>query len=1103
MIVGLLLIVAPVLLANRTRAQDSNTPATLAASANDEWFEREVRPLLAERCLSCHSSTLEAPKANLKLDRREFMLQGGDSGTAIVAGKPSESLLVQAVLGKGLSRMPPDKPLTRPEIATLEKWIELGAPWPQTQTHSVASGPDWLKERAATHWCWQPLRDVPPRLTEQSTWTARPLDAYIASRLDALDLKPAGSVTPTQLLRRLSYDLRGLPPTRAELDAFEQAIRESEHASHDSVEARERLIAQTVDRMLASPEFGVTWGRHWFDLVRYCETLGHEFDYPVRHAWRYRDAVIDALNDDVPYSRIVQEHLAGDLLTPRRHIQSDINQSLAMTGWWWMGEGLHAPVDVWGDEATRLDNQIDVYSKAFLGLTVACARCHDHKFDAISSADYTSLVGILQSSHRVYAMDDPRQSIDRHSQRIEQAIDAALINNRAANDPNSTTVPSAAEEMALEWINQLAAKLKSPDEAKSKSPDKDAIKSMTLAHPLLPMRWMAQTSSDVEFESQRTKAWSSIKAKQAAFDKWYTGSKQLASFEHGLPEGWTVESTCSTMPTVATSKRPWMLLEPAGLMPARSGLFASHVLGRQQQLALRSPTFDVTTPAIALRMRGKSAQSAVIVDNYFMIEFHGLLFGDLKKPIDQPYDWGWVTHAGDLKKYLGHSAYISIDDDENSWFELAEVRLCDGPPPESVSPWNERWLQKAMPRNELARRMAHELAQACRSLTDATAKPGNELEDAISLVRAAIVDGQRYEVPFPIELVANKELHNSRKQLEDLAAATPSPARVLAMREGTPRNAPQFVRGNPHKRGDAVMRGDLQALGGLPVTRTTSSGRRELAESLTSGAHPLASRVMVNRVWLQLFGQGLVDSPDNFGLLGGAPSHPELLDRLSCLFMEHDWSIKWLVREICLSQTYRLSSTPTPEQLERDPTARYLSHRIVRRLSGEKLRDAMLQISGSLDEQMGGESIKVHLTEQMSGRGRPGASGPLDGAGRRAVYVETRRNFLDPFLVAFDQPPPATTVGKRNVSNVPAQALSMLNDPLVHELVDRWSQRVTEQKLTREQAIDQMFRSAFSRSPTEPEQQACAALMGQDSSASALRELAHVLLCAKEFQYLP
>ena len=1042
----------------------------LSAADVEEWFEREVRPLLAERCLSCHSSALAAPKANLKLDKRELVLAGGDSGAAIEPGKPSDSLLIMAVHGDSMNRMPPDRPLSKPEIATLERWIAIGAPWPERVMTSVAVGPDWLKQRAQTHWAWQPMRDSEPPTVGHRDWPARSLDAFVLSQLEKLKLEPASDATPIQIVRRLAFDLTGLPPEPELLERF---------AKIESTGSREFELAfdQTLDRWLSSPEFGVTWGRHWFDLVRYCETLGHEFDYPIRHAWRYRDAVIDALNEDVSYATFVKEHLAGDLIaTPRRHPRTADNQSLAMTGWWWMGEGLHAPVDIWGDEATRLDNQIEVYSKTFLGLTVACARCHDHKFDPLSAADYTSLMGVMQSSRRTYAMDDPQGKVAAHNRQLLQAVQ-----EESTKAAQSIAGSQVTEQAIRDWLEQLSRRLQAKPE--------DESKSLGIGHPLYVWRQLSEATSDKQFNHKRQQLLASLRTKQAAYTKWLNESHLLADFSAGMPAGWYVEAADKTLGEICSHPPAFAVLEPTmskTALPSPAGRFVSHALGKQQQLVLRSPTVDLQQPFVALRMRGKLAQSTVMVDNYFMIEFHNLLFKDMRKPIDQPYDWGWVVHGGDLVKYLGHPAVISIEDDEIAWFELSEVRSCDSPPPEMVHELSLNWLESSTTRADLKGRVAQSLRNWHKS------------SSGIELLRAAAELSQRFEKPLPKGFLPAPD----RARCETLADAQPEPTRLLGIHEGTPRNAVQFVRGNPHRRGEPVPRSDLQALGGAPIENPASTGRWELAQSLTSGQHPLAGRVMVNRVWLQLFGQGLVDSPDNFGLLGGAPSHQELLDYLTLRFIEHDWSIKWLVREICSSRAYRLSSLPTAAHKEFDPNARNLSHRMVRRLSAEKLRDTLLAISGSLDRAQGGESVKVHLTEQMTGRGRPGESGSLDGAGRRAVYVEVRRNFLDPFLVAFDQPPPATTVGKRNMSNVPAQALSLLNAPLVHEMSKRWAQRVAAQAQDPTSQVRLMFTAAFARPPLATEEAACLELL-TDSSPERLAELAHVLICTKEFQYLP
>jgi hypothetical protein len=273
-----------------------------------------------------------------------------------------------------------------------------------------------------------------------------------------------------------------------------------------------------------------------------------------------------------------------------------------------------------------------------------------------------------------------------------------------------------------------------------------------------------------------------------------------------------------------------------------------------------------------------------------------------------------------------------------------------------------------------------------------------------------------------------------------------------------------------------------------------------LAQALTDAQHPLTVRVMVNRVWHHLMGHGLVRSPDNFGVLGGRPTHPELLDYLASEFVAHGWSVKWLVREIVLSKTYQLSSTPGRRHRELDADGSLWSYRPVRRLSAEALRDAMLATADSLDVGLRGPSVPVHLNDQMTGRGRPRESGPLDGNNRRSVYVEVRRNFLDPFLMAFDFPMPSTSVGDRNQSNVPAQALGLLNDPLVLELSRRWAES-TRDIADPGQRARRMIETAFSRPATDAELEQCLDFV-EGGAPTCWEEFAHVLINSKEFSYI-
>jgi mono/diheme cytochrome c family protein len=372
------LVLASLGVAGQARATD---PAQL------EFFEKKIRPVLVENCYSCHSRP-KKPKANLLLDSRPGLLKGGDSGPAFVAGKPEESRLVRAIRYDDPElRMPPRKKLGEEQIADLTAWIKLGAPWPtEGRAAPVRAGKDEfdLKERSK-FWSLQPLRtDLPPAV-RQCEWLQSPIDAFVLARLEAAGLPPAAPADKRALIRRVTCDLTGLPPTPAEIDAF---------LADNDPDAYERI----VDRLLASPAYGERWARHWLDLVRYAETCGHEFDFDLPDAYRYRDYVIRAFNADLPYDQFVMEHVAGDLLPrPRRHPVDSCNESIIATGFWFLGEAKHSPVDVRADEADRIDNQIDVFSKAFLGLTVACARCHDHKFDAVSTRDYYALCGYLQS----------------------------------------------------------------------------------------------------------------------------------------------------------------------------------------------------------------------------------------------------------------------------------------------------------------------------------------------------------------------------------------------------------------------------------------------------------------------------------------------------------------------------------------------------------------------------------------------------------------------------------------------------------------------------------------------------------------------------------
>ncbi len=473
-----------------------------------------MRPILAEHCSSCHSGSVGKLKGELSLDSRAAILAGGESGPAVVPGKPDESLLIEAVRRESFE-MPPEKPLSNRELRTLERWVESGAPWPENQAQEVASGNDWLTQRFDSHWAWQPVTAPAIPDLPNDDWSAGPIDRFILAKLQENDLQPAAPCEPHALRRRLNFDLVGLPPSE----------------QPQLLLSKEDYVA-VVEQLLGSPQFGVRWGRHWLDLVRYAETLGHEFDYPLRYAWHYRDAVIDAFNIDVPYDRLLSEHLAGDLITPaRRQPATGVNQSLAMTGFWWLGDSVHAPVDLRNDLATRVDNQIDVFSKTFMGMTVACARCHDHKFDAISTHDYYGLAGVIESSRREYAITDPTGSLAQHWSQTADEIDQA---NQAACTAFSRLQVS---DYAIDtWLSALLANLRSLD-----SQELDEVLPST--SPLALLR--AALSDRSMAESLSTMRAQVIKAEDD-FEAWESESVLWSDFSKGVPATWQLSATQHT-----------------------------------------------------------------------------------------------------------------------------------------------------------------------------------------------------------------------------------------------------------------------------------------------------------------------------------------------------------------------------------------------------------------------------------------------------------------------------------------------------------------------------------------------------------------------------
>jgi len=927
-----------------------------------DFFEREIRPILAESCYKCHSEKAEKLKGGLYLDSKSGALEGGDLGPAVVPGDLEKSLLIESVrYGNGDLQMPPKSRLSREQVGALEKWVSMGAPWPEGDANSGGRRKAFdLEGRKAEHWCWQPPRDQPVPDVADKSWPLDPIDHYVLARLEKAGLRPAPDADRRTWIRRVSFDLTGLPPSPEAVERF---------AADESATA----YAKVVDDLLASPEFGVKWARHWLDLMRFAESYGHEFDYPIPEAWRYRDHVVRDFNADVPHDRMLVEHLAGDLLEqPRIDPASGLNESLLATAAWWLGEANHAPTDVRGDEMLRIDNQIDVVSKSFLGLTVSCARCHDHKFDAISTADYYSLAGYLESSRRQLAMQDPRGEIARHKSQLREL---------------------QAEASAILDGKQLAA---------------------------APVRPPA--------------------------------AGVIATFDKGLPPGWTVTGEAfSAQP--APAGRPQVALADESSVVVPGGVLHSGLYGRKLQGTLRSPDFILEGPEIDLHLAATGpVEVRVVIDGYFMQEFNGLLFNGTRLDagaLDTGGKFAWKRIAGDLKKYVGHSVYLEFMDRGDGYLAIDEIAYQQGaedPPPGA---------------------------------------------------------------PITAAALGMESIFERAREIE---SDLPAPVYTLGMTDGTPRDEHVHIRGSHLSPGEIAPRRFLTALGGGATEgASTGSGRLALAREMASAGNPLTARVQVNRLWHHLMGKGLVATVDDFGVMGEAPSHPELLDRLALDFVAGGWSNKAMIRRIVLSRTYRMSSSsadqdPRAEELD---APNILLHKFrVRRLPSESIHDAILAVSGELNRTQGGPGVPAFLDSFMEGRGRPDG-GPLDGNGRRSIYTRIQRNFLPAFQMTFDMPVPFTAIGRRSSSNVPAQSLVLMNDPFVIGQAGKWAQRLLAEK-NPDERIRLAYRTAFSREPADDELRLIQAfleeqrnLLGSAPDDLALwTEFCHLLLNRKEFIFL-
>ncbi len=894
-------------------------------AASIEFFEKNVRPVLVEKCLSCHGAA--KAKGGLRLDSREALIRGGNGGAVVVAGKPKESRLITAIYFHDPDlRMPPRGKLPDRTIAALEKWVELGVPWSKNATLAAAGE---IATAAEKHWAFQPVRRpaVPAGLDA--------IDHFLLERLRKEGLTYSPPLDRRGLIRRATFDLHGLPPTPEEVEAF---------VNDPDPEAYPKLL----DRLLASPRYGERWGRHWLDVARYADNKGYVFFEGKEYtwAWTYRDYVIAAFNADKPYDRFVMEQLAADQLCP-----DDVPAQAALGFLTVGGHFMNNTHDI-------IDDRIDVVTRGLMGLTVTCARCHDHKFDPVPSADYYSLYGVFRSSTElaVPPLAGPPPSTGEYL-----LYDAELgIRARKLQDfvvARHQGLVNGARKRVAEYL--LAAHA-----ARNQPPADDfmLIADPGDLNPSMITRWRQYLT---DTRKRRHPVWVYWNAVSELPEDGFA-ARAAAALE-GVKGNRLVAEAFATPPALMkdVAARYARVLEQVDRLWQEANARGDNHLADPAAEELRRVLYGSDSPADALLA----------------------------------LDWG----------------FLSLFPDRATQGEYQNLLRS-----------LENWLVKGPPRSMVM-----------------------------------------HDLPRPYD------------------------PRV-------------FERGNPGRPGEPVPRQIPAIVDHARRPFGEGSGRLELARAVVAKSNPLTARVFVNRVWMHHFGRGLVGTPGDFGLRGDAPTHPELLDWLAAEWVapssnqHRPWSVKRLHKMIMTSAAYMQSSRASssyrllgltirssgrdPGQV--DPENRLLWRQNPRRLEYEALHDSLLAVSGQLDLNVGGPSI------------RPGA-----GYRRRAVYAYVDRLEFPSLLTTFDVPNPAACIPERTSTTVAPQALYLMNGPLARNAAKQLIALSAIRTLTDpSRRLERIYLTVYGRLPTDAERQLALAFVAKRPDRWV--DLAHGLLLTNEFAFI-
>ena len=1201
---------------------------SLAPTAEQlEFFEAKIRPVLVKHCYECHSTKLAAPRGGLRLDDREAMLKGGDSGPIIVAGDLKKSPLLTALRYEEVE-MPPKGKLPAAVIADFEQWVKMGAPDPRVAASAAKPTnpqPATLNQQSSAHWAFQKLTKTPPPNVKNTQWPHSDIDRFVLAKLEAAGLQPVAAADRRTLIRRASFDLIGLPPEPEQVAAFL-----NDPASDNDA------FARVIDELLRSPHYGERWGRYWLDIARYGEDQAHTFkarSYP--QGYLYRDWVVKAFNDNLPYDQFLIEQIAGDLVEHvsnelgEKHVGNVIHErplheripalglfALGPVYYQDNGEKDKALADEW-------DDRVDTLIRGTQALTISCARCHDHKFDPLTMADYYGLLGIFASTQY-----QERPAVPQEVVLAKQQADAALKEQQLEVDRYLATQARSVREKLIPEIPQYvvgAWRVMNPlkKKANEKKVVTDVAKQLKLNEDLL-RRWVAYLeekpdSGAVKSERPYLAGWRELRKQQDANADLSDDKAALAAV---TAIGETLRQQAESLLPQRTALLQHFGEEVAFIAEADRTTVAPGIIplgnlfddapGSQLSTALASDVFKATAKegglgvariaqgwghqtsiasGISFNSRSLGSDDAkhgdVVNDGWDIsggisttgkrtpanlprteqgigMHANALITFDLDEirragliPADHPLTFR-VDRAGLNDDAFGsgsvHLAVIvSKPHSEKSEFDAILVASLNGqpakvekgddayyfagelPPPlrgdgkfieiEIKLPLDARYLTlvatgagKAGEENSIS--SDHAVFSGARLEYEPTRSSGGSPEPVASItgeppvLRDALLYSELFSdkgvLAIPSKDIASyltgepathlASLNKTRDERKQAADAI----KVLmahAVSDGQGADMPVYLAGDPRKKGPLAPRSFPAILrnGDSTPFKPTGSGRLELARAIASPDNPLTARVFVNRIWAGHFGAGLVRTPSNFGTLGERPTHPELLDWLAVRFIESGWSMKSLHREIMLSATYRLSSSPSdisnfksqisnPQATDADNHLLWRMNR--RRLEVEPWRDSVLAVVGNLDRTLGGPSSNL-----SNGNNR-----------RRTLYGFVSRHQLDDLLRLFDFPDPNITAGQRTVTTVPLQQLFVLNSEFMVAQSRTLAERLTREASTDDLRVHRAYALLFNRSPSPNELQLGLDFLATTKSDSAklavLEQYALALLGSNEFVFV-